>query len=124
MARILIVDDIEANVDLLEQILDDLYEIDIARSAAEALEAVAKLRPDLILMDVALPGMSGLDATKAIRAMPGFAEMPVIAVTSHAMRGDRAKALAAGCNDYLTKPVDEDLLLQTITLHLPSDAGL
>jgi two-component system cell cycle response regulator DivK len=122
MARILIVDDIEANVDLLEQILDDLYEIDIARSAAEALEILAKQRPDLILMDVALPGMSGLDATKAIRSMPEFVEIPVIAVTSHAMRGDRAKALAAGCNDYLTKPVDEDLLLQSITLHLPSDA--
>ena len=123
MARILIVDDIEANVDLLEQILEDLYEIDIAHSAAEALEILAKMRPDLILMDVAMPVMSGLDATKAIRSMPRFAEIPIIAVTSHAMRGDRAKALAAGCNDYLTKPVDEDLLLQTITLHLSGDAG-
>lgn len=122
MARILIVDDIETNIDLLEQILDDVYDISIARSGEEALESILNLRPDLILMDVALPGISGLETTQVIKATPGLANIPVIAVTSHAMRGDRTKALEAGCDDYLTKPVDEDLLLQTIAKHLHDPA--
>jgi two-component system cell cycle response regulator DivK len=118
MARILIVDDIATNIDLLEQILDEVHEISTAFSGEEALESIQDLRPDLILMDVALPGISGLEATRAIKAMPGLANIPIIAVTSHAMRGDRAKALEAGCDYYLTKPVDEDLLLKTIAEHL------
>ncbi len=118
MARILIVDDIDTNIDLLEQILDEAHEVSIARSGEEALESIQKLRPDLILMDVALPGINGLEATRIIKATPDLADIPVIAVTSYAMRGDRAKALKTGCDDYLTKPIDEDLLLQTISLHL------
>ena len=122
MARILIVDDIDTNIDLLEQILDEAHEISIASSGEEALESIQNQRPDLILMDVALPGISGLEATRAIKAKPGLADIPVIAVTSYAMRGDRAKALEAGCDDYVTKPVDEDLLLQTIAEHLSGPA--
>ena len=118
MAKILIVDDVDTNIDLLEQILDDVHEISIARSGEEALESIQKLRPDLILMDVALPGISGLEATRIIKATPDLAAIPVIAVTSYAMRGDHAKALKTGCDDYLTKPIDEDLLLQTIAEHL------
>ena len=122
MARILIVDDIDTNIDLLEQILDEAHKISIARSGEEALESIQNRRPDLILMDVALPGISGLEVTRAIKAKPGLADIPVIAVTSYAMRGDRAKALEAGCDDYVTKPVDEDLLLQTIAEHLSGPA--
>ena len=120
MARILIVDDIDTNIDLLEQILDEAHELSIARSGEEALKSIQNRRPDLILMDVALPGISGLEATRIIKATPDLSAIPVIAVTSYAMRGDRAKALKTGCDDYLTKPIDEDLLLQTIAERLKS----
>ena len=122
MARILIVDDIATNIDLLEQILDEVHEISVASSGEEALESIRNLRPDLILMDIALQGISGLEATRAIKASPNLANIPVIAVTSYAMRGDRAKALAAGCDGYMTKPVDEDTLLQTIAEYMSDPA--
>jgi two-component system, cell cycle response regulator DivK len=109
---ILIVDDVEFNVDLLTQILEDSYSLLVANDGAQAVAYTEQYKPDLILMDIAMPVMDGYDATRIIRK--SFETLPIIGLSSHAMTGDAEKARAAGCNDYLTKPVDEDLLLKKI----------
>jgi CheY-like chemotaxis protein len=87
-------------------------------TALEALEMIEKERPDLIVMDIQLPEMDGLEATIKIKAEPAMANIPVIAVTSYAMAGDREKALAAGCSGYVTKPIDKTIFLAEISRHL------
>ncbi len=112
--RILIVEDAELNVDLLVQILEDDFELLVARNGAEGLDRAERTRPDLILMDLSLPVIDGLEATRLLKADATLAKIPVIALTAHAMRGDRMRALAAGCDDYLPKPLDEDALRERI----------
>ena len=85
------------------------YEVREATTALEALEMLEKERPDLIVMDIQLPGMDGLEATRKLKEQPATADIPVIAVTSYAMKGDREKALAAGCAGYVTKPIDKNI---------------
>jgi CheY-like chemotaxis protein len=75
-------------------------------------------RPDLIVMDIQLPGMDGLEATRKLKEQPATADIPVIAVTSYAMKGDREKALAAGCAGYVTKPIDKKIFIQEIAAQL------
>lgn len=116
MKTILIVEDIELNVDLLEQLLGDEYSLLVARDGAQAVAMVMDSQPDLILMDISLPVMDGYQAARTIRQ--SFAALPIIGLSAHAMKGDAEKALAAGCNDYLTKPVDEELLLEKVRLYL------
>jgi CheY-like chemotaxis protein len=116
MKRILIVEDIDLNVDLLTQILEDQYTILVARDGAQGVEMVERDLPDLVLMDISLPVMDGYEATRRIRA--AFPFLPVIGLSAHAMQGDDERARAAGCVDYLTKPVDEDLLLQKLGHYL------
>ena len=112
MKKILIVEDLEINIDLLTQILEEDYDLVIARDGLEAVNVAKQEKPDLILLDISLPKMDGFDAFKAIREdSPNVA---VIGLSAHAMSGDAEKALAAGFNDYLTKPIDDDLLLKRI----------
>jgi len=118
MQKILIVEDVEFNLDLLVQLLEDDYELVIARDGASGVEIAAAEKPDLILMDISLPILDGWEATRALKANPNLNYIPVIGLSAHAMSGDRQKALDAGCNDYLTKPLDEDLLAEKLNLFL------
>ena len=108
--KILIVEDVEYNRDLLVQLLEEEYEVVTAADGAAGIEAAARERPDLILMDLSLPGVDGWEATRRLKAQTATEAIPVIALTAHAMQGDEERARACGCDDYLTKPIDEDLL--------------
>jgi CheY-like chemotaxis protein len=110
MKRILIVEDVELNRDLLTQLLEDTYELVIAVDGAAGVEMAIAHRPDLILMDLSLPLVDGWEATRRIKAHASTAAIPVVAITANAMTGDEDRARAAGCDDFMTKPVDEDLL--------------
>ena len=94
------------------------YEVREATTALEALEMLEKERPDLIVMDIQLPGMDGLEATRKIKAQPATTDIPIIAVTSYAMNGDREKAMAAGCAGYVTKPIDKNIFIQEVAARL------
>ena len=118
MKKILIVEDVEFNLDLLVQLLEDDYELVIAGDGAQGLQMTASEKPDLVLMDMSLPVLDGWTATRTIKADPDLSHIPVIGLSAHAMNGDRQKALEAGCNDYLTKPVDEDLLIEKLNFFL------
>ena len=110
MRKILVVEDVEYNRDLLVQLLEEDYEVLTAADGAGGIEAAVRHRPDLILMDLSLPGLDGWEATRRLKARPETAAIPVIALTAHAMQGDEERARACGCDDYLTKPIDEDRL--------------
>jgi two-component system cell cycle response regulator DivK len=116
MKTVLIVEDIELNLDLLVQILEDDYNLLIAKDGAQGVAMAQQHNPDLILMDISLPIMDGYEATRNIRKT--FKSTPIIGLSAHAMSGDDDKARLAGCNDYLTKPVDEDLLLKKLKEYL------
>jgi CheY-like chemotaxis protein len=114
MKKILIVEDVELNVDLLTQLLEDEYSLVVAGDGEQGLAAAAQAQPDLILMDMSLPVLDGWEATRRLKADAALKHIPVIGLSAHAMSGDAEKALAAGCDAYLTKPVDEDLLLERL----------
>ena len=112
---ILLVEDDPANRGLASRILSASgYEHDVAGDGEEALQKVEQRRPDVILMDLSMPGMDGWEATRRLRANPDNASIRVLALTAHAMRGDREKAIVAGCNDVLTKPYRPTELLEAI----------
>ncbi len=114
MKKILIVEDVEFNRDLLVQLLEDDYELLTAADGAAGIELAERERPDLILMDLSLPVIDGWEATRRIKADAALRSIPIIALTAHAMRGDAEKARECGCDDYLSKPLDEDLLFEKI----------
>lgn len=117
--KILLVEDNPVNRRLAEFLLRSRgYEVREAATAQEAFEILKTERPDLIVMDIQLPGMDGLEATKRLKEQPGTADIPVVAVTSYAMKGDREKALAAGCVGYITKPIDKNTFVQEVAAHL------
>lgn len=118
MYKILIVEDVDLNLDLLVQLLEDDYELVTARDGAEGVEIAAREIPDMILMDMSLPVMDGWEATRKIKDNPGLKQIPIIGLSAHAMSGDREKALEAGCDDYLTKPVDDLLLFALLDAYL------
>ena len=111
MKKILIVEDVEFNRDLIVQLLEDTYDVLTAADGAEGLQLAARERPDLILMDLSLPVIDGWEATRRLKANAALHDIPIIALSAHAMIGDREKALQSGCDEYLSKPFDEDLLL-------------
>lgn len=111
---ILIIEDQELNRDLLVQILEDFYAVVVAVDGADGLARAEQDRPDLILMDFGMPVMDGWEAARRIKAQPALRGIPIIAITSHAMVGDEAKARMAGCDDYMAKPIHEDELLAKI----------
>jgi len=115
MPRILVVEDNEDNRDSLARRLERRgFEVLMATDGKHGVEMAAAERPDLILMDMNMPEMDGWEATRRIKAAPGAADVPVIALTAHAMTGDRERALEAGCSDYHTKPVEFPKLLAQI----------
>ena len=115
MKRIAIVEDNADNRLLLQAILDEKFEVCEYEDGTSALEGIMASAPDLILMDISLPGMDGQEVLNQLREDPGLRRLPVIALTAHAMRGDRERFLAGGFDDYVTKPVtDEAILLQAI----------
>jgi CheY-like chemotaxis protein len=115
MPRILLVDDEDMNRDFLQRRLQKRgYEVITAVDGSDACEKVAAINPDLILMDVMMPVMDGLQATRALRSNPATQAIPIIALTALAMAGDREKVIEAGCNDYSTKPIDMPDLLEKI----------
>jgi two-component system cell cycle response regulator DivK len=116
VTRILYVEDNEDNVYLLQMWLDMLgeYELLVAADGAAGIAMAASEKPALILMDMNLPGIDGWEATRRLKADSRTAAIPVIALTAHAMMGDREKALGVGCDDFDTKPVDFDRLLGKI----------
>jgi len=116
--KILVVDDTDFNRDLVVQLLEDEYDMVIAENGAEALRKSEAERPDLILMDLGMPVMDGWEATRILKANDNLKHIPIIAVTSHAMVGDEIEARKAGCDDYLPKPIDEDLLFRKIRKYL------
>ena len=118
--KILYIEDNEDNIYILKRRLGRLgYDVSIARDGAEGLALAIELKPDLILMDLSLPVMDGWEATRRLKAAPETKGIPVIAITSHAMVGEREKALAAGCDDFDTKPVELQRLLGKIRALLP-----
>ena len=122
MKRILIVEDVELNRDLLVQLLEEDYDILTAADGAAGIEMAAREHPDLIRMDLSLPVVDGWEATRRIKANAALHHIPIIALTAHAMTGDEAKAREAGCDDYLSKPINEDLLFEKLR-HFLGDSG-
>ncbi len=122
MKTILIVEDVEFNLDLLVQLLEDDYTILTAADGAAGIALAERTRPDLILLDLSLPIIDGWEATRRLKANAVLCAIPIIALTAHAMGGDEEKARAAGCDDYLSKPIDEDLLYAKLRTFL-GDGG-
>ena len=117
--KILLIEDNAVNRDLIQFLLESQgYQVREAATAEEAFEILKTERPDLIVMDIQLPGMDGLEATKKLKENPATREIPVVAVTPYAMKGDRESAAAAGCVGYITKPIDKTTFLQQVAAHL------
>lgn len=122
MATILVIEDDEMNMKLVRALIAlGKHDILEAVNAEGGIQLARELHPDLILMDIQLPGMDGLSATRAIKEETGIGHIPIVALTSHAMQGDEEKALDAGCDGYLTKPIDTRGFLGIIGKYLESD---
>jgi CheY-like chemotaxis protein len=123
--NILLVEDNEVNRRLAGFLLRSQgYQVREATTAHEAFEILKTDRPDLILMDIQLCGMDGLEATRKLKGHPSTANIPVLAVTSYDTKGDREKAMAAGCAGYVTKPIDINTLVQEVALRLAAKQSL
>jgi two-component system cell cycle response regulator DivK len=118
MKRILVIEDVEFNRDLIVQLLEEEYEILTATDGAEGIDVARRERPDLILMDLSLPVMDGWEATRQIKTDKEIRNIPIIALSAHAMTGDEERARQSGCDDYLSKPLDEDLLFEKLAKFL------
>jgi len=119
MKRILVVEDNETNMYLIRFMLEkNGYEVIEAGDGAVGVELAVKEKPDLIIMDIQLPGIDGLEATKRIRASEADGDIPIIALTSFAMAGDRERALAAGCTGYIEKPINPETFMAEIEKYL------
>ncbi len=117
--RILVVEDNEQNLYLVRFILENNgHEVIEARDGVMGVELAIKEKPDLILMDIQLPDIDGLEVTRKIRASEGNGEIPIVALTSYAMPGDRDRALAAGCTGYIEKPIDPETFMANIEKYM------
>lgn len=116
MKTILIVEDTELNIDLLTQLLEDDYNLFVARDGEKGVAMAIDKKPDLILMDISLPVLDGYEATRRIRET--LPTTPIIGLSAHAMEGHKQKAQDAGCDDYLTKPVNDSLLFDMLKHYL------
>lgn len=122
MAKILLVEDNEMNLDMLSRRLDRRgYEVVIAMDGAKGVEMARTTQPDLILMDMSLPIMDGWQATRILKSDENTKSIPIIALTAHAIAGDREKCLAAGCDEYESKPVKFPQLLEKIESFVGED---
>jgi two-component system, cell cycle response regulator DivK len=121
---ILIVDDNAANLKLARVLLEgDGYEVRTAADAEEALKLLDTFLPRLILMDIQLPGMDGLELTRRLKSERTTRQIVVVALTAYAMKGDEARVLAAGCDGYVSKPIDLDGLLRLVGQHVRGEGG-
>ena len=124
MPRILLVEDNDMNRDMLSRrLIRSGYEVSLAVDGQQGADMALSEQPDLILMDMSLPVIDGWEATRRIRANDATRRIPVIALTAHAMAGDREKAMEVGCEDYDTKPVEMSRLLGKIAVLLKPLAG-
>ena len=118
------VDDNPHNLKLARVLLSgEGYDVRTAGDAEEALAVLGSFAPRLVLMDLQLPGMDGLELTRRLKADPSRSGILVIALTAYAMKGDEAKALAAGCDGYITKPIDTEALTDLVARHLDGEAA-
>ena len=116
---ILVVDDNVANLKLMRLLLRHQgYEVEVSTGAAQALATLATFRPRVILMDLQMPGIDGLELTRRLKADPATRDITIVAVTAYAMKGDEALARAAGCDGYLTKPIDTDTFPAALAQYL------
>ena len=119
--KIAVIDDNEQNLYLTTYLLQkNGYETITAQDGPTGLEAVCRERPDLILLDIQLPGMDGYEVARRLKASPESKDIPIVAVTSFAMVGDRERVLAAGCEGYMEKPIDPDTFIVEIERYLPT----
>ena len=115
MKNILVIEDNEINQDLISRRLQKKgYKVQVANDGEEGLESMKKSKPDLVLLDMSLPKMDGWAVAKVCKETPELHAIPIIALTAHAMQGDREKALEAGCDEYETKPIQFKQLLEKI----------
>ena len=122
--RVLVVDDQALNIELVRAALaGEGFEVDAAADGAAALACIAAHLPDLVLMDIQMPGMDGLTLTHQLKAAPRTAGIVVLAFTAHAMKGDEQRMLAAGCDGYLSKPIDVAALAPLLRQHLARRPG-
>jgi CheY-like chemotaxis protein len=118
-SNILIVDDNESNLKLMKAVLDsEKYLVETAMDAEEAMRVLETFEPQLILMDLQLPGMDGLEFTRLLKRDPIRQQMTILALTAYAMKGDKEKAIAAGCDGYITKPIDTRSLTTLVDSYL------
>jgi CheY-like chemotaxis protein len=123
MARVLVVEDQDENLDLMVYLLTAFgHETLVARDGAEGLAVAAQTRPDLIVMDLQMPVMDGYEAAARLKADPGLARIPLVAVTAYAMVGDQERILQRGFDGYLTKPIDPEVFVSELERHLASRA--
>jgi CheY-like chemotaxis protein len=119
--RILIVEDEEANIAVLLNILQlmlEQEEVFVARDGHEGVNMAYDVAPDIILMDLSLPKLDGWEVTRSLKSNPRFKDVPILALTAHAMIGDRDRAMEAGCNDYFAKPIEVDEFIQFMRPYL------
>ena len=121
--KILIVEDNSQNMRMIEMILERDYTVLKAIDGEEAIEIAVREQPRLILMDIQLPGMSGLETTMRLRAIPAFSTTPIIGLTAYAMKGDREAVIQSGCDDYLSKPFDTRTLPGLVAGHLKTNGS-
>ena len=121
--RVLVIEDNDQNLYLVTFLLEKSgLEVIAARDGRSGIETAARIKPDLILLDIQLPVIDGYAVARAIRANPELTTVPVVAVTSYAMVGDRDRCLEAGCTDYIEKPIDAETFVQQVARHLPPGA--
>ncbi len=117
--KILVIEDNALNLELVTDLLEvNGFIVHSARTADEGLRLAGELLPDLVLMDIGLPGMDGLVATQHLKANPATRHLPVVALTSHAMKGDEETARQAGCDGYMTKPIETRTFVETLMRYL------
>ncbi len=120
--KILYIEDNEQNMYLVTFLLEKHgYSVIPAIDGQEGIDTATREKPDLILLDIQLPRMDGHTVARHLRSNPDLSAIPIVAVTSYAMAGDRDKALAAGCNGYIEKPINPDTFIQQVEQHLPAD---
>ena len=118
--RVLVIEDNEQNLYLVTFLLERHgLEVVAVRDGRSGIEAATRIKPDLVLLDIQLPVLDGYAVARALRANPELANVPIVAVTSYAMVGDRERCLEAGCTDYIEKPIDPEKFLLQIARHLP-----
>jgi CheY-like chemotaxis protein len=122
--RVLLVEDDPQNLYLMEFLLREAgFRVLVAHDGEEALEAAARERPDLVLTDISMPNLDGYEVARRLKGSPRTHDIPIVAVTAYSMKGDRERILAAGCDGYISKPVEADVFIEQVRRYLPAEEG-